>query len=486
VPSDVRLRFTGTFPPVITVSGRLDILGEIDVAGQSVVAATSGVPGQPGGAGGIFGGAGGAGGDRSTGFGAPSPTCSGSNGQPANLVAGHGYAGTAASSGGRGSSIFPLSGLSADLVYPSPLPALAYTPSAAAGGGGGGSWQAGVQGRVVSNNHPDPVLLVPPRLDAMGPPAAGGSAVQLFPFPAPTGLQRSSLHFLVGGGGGGGAGSHACQALHLVRTWSNGGGGGGGGGAIALRAGNSLRLAPSATLLASGGSTAALTGLASNAQPAPGGAGAGGSIVLQSGNMVEVSGVVDVRGGTGGTYNRFANGSPNLVPNSATVVIQGGAGSPGFVRLETPGTPTTALLASMLPPPVAQNVATLVERDDTVSFRSEFYSTGLLFGPDFQRYEIHATVDGVPTVFSDDPAVSNQPAQQGAALRALFQAATIDPVTGLPSEMREWRTSVRTAGNQVGIASDGLTSFRFILVMDQLVAQTVTIDSLVVFYLTST
>jgi hypothetical protein len=135
---------------------------------------------------------------------------------------------------------------------------------------------------------------------------------------------------------------------------------------------------------------------------------------------------------------------------------------------------------------VAQNVATLVERDDTVSFRSEFYSTGLLFGPDFQRYEIHATVDGVPTVFSDDPAVSNQPAQQGAALRALFQAATIDPVTGLPSEMREWRTSVRTAGNQVGIASDGLTSFRFILVMDQLVAQTVTIDSLVVFYLTST
>ncbi|MBL8729160.1 MAG: hypothetical protein JNM25_12055 [Planctomycetes bacterium] len=486
VPSDVRLRFTGTSPPVITVAGRLDILGEIDIAGQSVASSPSTIAGQPGGAGGIFGGAGGKGGDRSTGFGVPSPTCNGEDGQPARVVAGHGYAGTTAASGGRGSSLFPASGLSADLVYPVPLPALAYTPSAAAGGGGGGSWQAGSQGRVVSNNHPDPVLLVPPRLDAMGPPAPGGSAVQLFPFPPPTGNQRSSEHFLVGGGGGGGAGSHACQALHLVRTWSNGGGGGGGGGAIALRAGNSLRLAPSSTVLANGGSTAALSGLASNSQPAPGGAGAGGSVVLQSGNLVEVAGVVDVRGGTGGTYNRFANGSPNVVPNSATVVIQGGNGAPGFVRLEVPGTPTTALLASMLPPPVAQNVAPLVERDDIVSCRSKFYSTGLLFGPDFQRYEIYATVDGVPTVFSDDPAVSNQPAQQGAAVRALFQAATVDPVTGEATETREWRTSVRTSGNQVGIASDGLTSFRFILVMDQVLAQTVTIDRLVVYYLSST
>jgi hypothetical protein len=277
------------------------------------------------------------------------------------------------------------------------------------------------------------------------------------------------------------------MALHLVPNWSIGAGGGGGGGAIALRAGNSLRLAPTASVLANGGNgVVAPGGLATSSQPAPSGGGSGGSVVLQSGNAVEVSGVVDVRGGTGGIFDRFANGSPNVVPNSANVQIEGGSGSRGFVRLEVPGTPTPTLLASMLPPPLPENVAPLVERDDTVAMRSQFYDTGLLFGPDYLRYEIYATVDGVPVVFSDDPAVSNQQAQQGAALRVLFQAATIDPITGLPTQTNDWRTSVRTFGNQVGIASDGLTAFRFILVMDQLLAQTVTIDRLVVFYLTST
>jgi hypothetical protein len=486
VPSDVRLRFVGNSAPVITVAGRLDILGEINIAGQSVPTPTPGATsGQLGGAGGIFGGAGGQGGDRCGGFGVPlGSRFSGNAGQAARVVAAGGYTGLP-TSGGRGSSVFPADGLSSSLIYPSPLPALAYTPSAAAGGGGGGLWQAGGDGRVVSNNHPDPVLLVPPRLDAMGPVAAGGTAVGLFPF-TPSATNRSSLHFLVGGAGGGGAGSHACLALHLVRTWTIGGGGGGGGGAIALRAGNQLRLAPSSSVLAQGGSTPNSSGLATSAQPAPGGGGSGGSVVLQSGNLVEISGQIDVRGGTGGTFNRFANGSPNQVPNSATVQIAGGNGSSGFVRLEVPGSPTTALLATMQPAPVPENVAPLVERDDAVSFRSKFYSTGLLFGPDYLRYEIHATVDGVPIVYSDDPAVSNIPALQGAALRVLFQAATLDPVTGLPIETRPWRTSVRTSGNQIGIASDGLTAFRFALVLDQTVSQNVTVDRVAVFYLTST
>jgi hypothetical protein len=477
VPADVRLRFVGAVPPVITVAGRLDILGEIDVAGDSLPITPNILTGQPGGLGGVFGGAGGAGGNRCAGFGLTTD-CSGVNGGAARVVAGHAYASSTALSGGRGSSVFPGSGLSSQLIYPSPLPSLAYTPSAAAGGGGGGLWTAGAQGIVVANSHNNPA--------AMGPPADGGAAVQLFPFPAPTGNSRSSLHFLVGGAGGGGAGSHACLALHLVRTWACGGGGGGGGGAIALRAGNLLRIAPSATLKANGGATTGSNGLATSATPAPGGAGSGGSIVLQAGNGVEVSGLVDVRGGVGGTFNRFANGSPNVIPNSASVQIKGGDGAPGFVRLETPGTPTTALLASMQPAPVAQNVAPLVERDDTVSLRSQFYSTGLLFGPDFQRYEIHCTIDGVPTIFSDDPAVSTQPAQPGAALRVMFQAATIDPISGEPVLLRPWRTAVRTVGNQIGIASDGLTSFRFLVILDQTIATTVTIDRISVHYLSST
>ncbi|MBL9079855.1 MAG: Ig-like domain-containing protein [Planctomycetes bacterium] len=558
VPSDVRLKFTGANPPVITVAGRLDVLGEIDISGQSVLAPTptqiSQTAGQPGGTAGIFGGAGGKGGDRGNGLTAQAAN-NGQNGGDARLLAGHAYAATVANSGGRGSPIFPASGLSSALVYPTPLPSLAYTPSATAGGGGGGSWQPGVNGRVVANNHLDPGLTniavttagadfvenaganwipnryvgrtittnpptagvytivantnnritvnpawstvpgggtfsVPlgptPNVDAMGPPAAGGAAVQLFPFPALTGTNRSSLHFLVGGGGGGGAGTHACLALHLVRTWCIGGGGGGGGGAIALRAGNLLRLAPGSSVLAKGGSTPNSSGIATSSQPAPGGAGAGGSVVLQAGNGLDLSGAVDVRGGTGGLFNRNANGSPAGVPNSATVQIAGGDGAPGFVRLEAPGTPTTALLTGMLPPATAQNVAPLEERDDTVSFRSLWYDTDLLFGPEYLRYVIHATVDGVPVVFSDDPAVSTIAAGPGAALRVFFQAATLDPVTELPTETRPWRTSVRTQGNQTGIASDGLTAFRYVIVLDQAVAQTVTVEELEVFYQSST
>lgn len=554
VPSDVRLRFTGTVPPVITVAGRMDILGEIDIAGQSVPLSPSLAIGQvqAGAAGGIFAGNGGNGGTRCAGVTSPPPSlCNGVDGQPATLVAGHGYASSTAASGGKGSNVFPTTGLTTDLIYPPP-PQISYTPSAAAGGGGGASWQPGGQGRVVSNNHPDPGLTnlaitaagtnflestganwrpnryvgrtittnpatpgtytvtantadritvapdwttlpsgtftvvqgPPPNLDAMGPPASGGNAVQLFPFPAPTGIQRSSLHFLVGGGGGGGAGSHAAQALSVVKNWASGGAGGGGGGAIALRAGNSLRLAPSSAVRANGGGTLGPSGTATaGALPAPGGGGAGGSVVLQSGNLVEISGTLDVRGGVGGTYNRTA---PGALPFGSTVVTEGGAGAPGFVRLETPVAPSQSALASMMPPPVPENVGALVERDNTVSCRSEFYSTGLLFGPDYQRYEIHATVDGMPVVFSDDPAVSNLQAGQGSPLRVLFQAGTIDPLTQLPVETRPWRASVRTVGNQVGIASDGLTAFRFLLIVDQTMAQTVTVDRLVVFYLTST
>ena len=82
---------------------------------------------------------------------------------------------------GRGSSVVPTTGLSSGLIFAQPS-GVNYTPSAAAGGGGGGLWTDGAIGRVVSNNHIDPVLLVTPRLDAMGPPANGG---------VPTGLKNS-------------------------------------------------------------------------------------------------------------------------------------------------------------------------------------------------------------------------------------------------------------------------------------------------------
>ncbi|MBM4060758.1 MAG: hypothetical protein FJ265_06650, partial [Planctomycetes bacterium] len=230
VPADVRVRFTGTRPPQFMACGKIDVLGEIDVAGETLTTlpANTQATGQLGGAGGIFGGSGGQGGDKCFGTGYL-PNYDGRVGSNANLIGGHAYATSVSGTGGRGSRLFPLSGNSIDLIFAAPT-GVNYTPSAAAGGGGGGMRAEGAIGRVVSNNHPDPILLVPPRLDAMGPPAAGGTALQLFPWPATGGILRASEHFLVGGSGGGGAGSHACLCIAAVnpRVWSPGGGGGGG------------------------------------------------------------------------------------------------------------------------------------------------------------------------------------------------------------------------------------------------------------------
>jgi hypothetical protein len=268
--------------------------------------------------------------------------------------------------------------------------------------------------------------------------------------------------------------------LTSSRTWAPGAGGGGGGGAFALRAGNSLRLGPAGRLFARGGSAASSTGVASAAQPSPGGGGSGGSIVLQSARLTEISGLIDVRGGAGGTFNRSS--SVLAAPNGGNVVIAGGDGSSGFVRLEVPGTPATSLLAGMQPAPTSDNVGTLQETDELVACRSKFYSTGLIFGPEFARYEIYATVDGVPQVFSDDPAVSTVPAGPGAPVRALFQAAQLDLVTLQPIEFSPWRTGVRTSSTQEGINTDARNGFRFQLLIDRTLGTTITIDRVVVVY----
>jgi hypothetical protein len=482
VPADVRLRFTGTNPPQFTVAGRLDIQGEIDVAGQSLTTMplTTAPLGQPGAAGGIFGGNGGQGGDQCLGIGAPT-NFHGRPGQDARVLGSRAYAASVAGSGGRGSTVFPATGLNTSLVFATGG-TLAYTPSACAGGAGGGNFTAGQAGLVIFNDHPDPISLVPPRLDAMGPPSVAGTAVQYFPFPPASGSLPSSQHFLVGGAGGGGAASNAALCSDSSRVWAPGGGGGGGGGAIALRAGDVLNLAAAGRVLANGGAAANGIGLTATSQPAPGGGGAGGSVVLQAGRIASLAGLTDVRGGIGGLYNRFAYGVPAQVPFSALVHSTGGNGAAGFVRCEVPGNPTTALLASMQPAPIAQNVAPLTEVDLLASCRSAIYSTGLLFGPEYLRYEIHATVGGVPIVYSDDPAVSTVQAQVGAAVRVWFQAATVDLITGQLLELRPWRTSVRSTALQVGIDDDAKNAFRFLLVVDRTIAQQVTIDRVVVAY----
>ncbi|HEX6811056.1 MAG TPA: Ig-like domain-containing protein [Planctomycetota bacterium] len=484
VPGDVRLRFVGNSAPVFTVVGRLDILGEIEVMGQSILAMPLTVTpsGQLGGTGGIFGGSGGQGGDKCSGVFVATQANNGRNGTDARVTGGHAYGSSVSGTGGRGSLVFPANGLNTSLYFGSTTSSPpSYCVSAVAGGSGGGYLVAGQEGRVVSNNHGSP----PPLLTAMGPSAPGGNALQLFPYPV-IGAQKSSVHFLVGGAGGGGSASNASFCLFSARNWAPGAGGGGGGGAIALRSGGSLRLASTGRILANGGSAAnSPGGVAAGQQCAPAGGGSGGSIVLQTGTdditLVELLGLIDVRGGLGGDFNR-SSPTPITPPLGAVVVIDGGNGSPGFVRFEMPGNPTPSQLPGMLPAATTDNVATLGERDEVVACRSNFYSTGEIFGPQYVHYEIHAVVDGVPTVFSDDPAISTTPALPGAPVRALWQAATLDLVTLEPSDIRPWRTSVRSSLTQTGIASDGLNGFRFMLMVDRTFAENITIDKVIVLY----
>lgn len=313
-----------------------------------------------------------------------------------------------------------------------------------------------------------------------------GKPFPILPIPAGT---KSSTHFLVGGSGGGGGGSQATFALRVSSAttpiaWAAGHGGAGGGGAIQFSAGDLLRVSAGGQILAKGGAcpTAPFTP-ASNSQATPGGGGSGGSILLQSGRISDVLGLIDVRGGAGGVINRSSLQGP---PAGASVNSEGGAGANGFARLEFPGNPLPTSMPGAQPAATANNVATLVEVDDQSGFRSTFISTGQPFGPDFVRYEITAIVDGVPTVFSDDPTVG-APARFGAPwlapIEIRLQAATMDLVTNQvdANSIRPWRINV-ASGNDPSLADDGLNAFRFQIVIDRSRGQQVVIDQVKVVY----
>ncbi len=481
VPSDVRLRFVGSSPPVITVAGRLDIQGDIEMVGKSVTTThiASTPTGQLGADGGIFGGKGGQGGDRCLGAGAGSGQFNGRDGESVNVLAGHGYLGSVLATAGQGSTLFPADGQNTSQQFGANPPfGLMYCLSAVAGGSGGGLYTAGDQGRVLGIfsglNH------LPNESTFMGAPAAGGAVMPLFPFPPATGLQRSSQHFLIGGSGGGGVASNSTLSLSVARSWASGSGGGGGGGALALRAGGSLRVGPSGRLLATGGSAKDYAGTSAGSQVGPSGGGSGGSIVMQSGGTGEIIGLVDVQGGAGGLFDR--QGGSGIGPGAGIVRIRGGDGAPGFVRYELPTAPSVNDLQTMVPAATTDNVGQLTEVDDLISMRSLYYSTGLIFGPEFSHYKIEAMIDGTPVVFSDNTTVSNMEAGVGSAVRVLFQAANLDVVTGEVLSVRPWRTSVRSSPSQTGIASDGLNGYRFMLFFDRTIATNITIDRLTVVY----
>lgn len=216
-----------------------------------------------------------------------------------------------------------------------------------------------------------------------------------------------------------------------------------------------LRLCPIPPLSISGATT--------TASPAPGGGGSGGSIVVQSARAADLDGLLDVRGGSGGTWNRFANGIPNVPPNSASVQIAGGDGAAGFVRLELPQLPPQplTLLANMQPAPIADYVSTLVETDAFATTQSKYYDTRLALPPQYLHYVVDVEVDGTPLRYSDDPSISTLIAGPGSPLRVWFQGAQLDANTNEPLQVGPWRTTVRG-----GLDGDGMTAFRFRIARD--------------------
>jgi hypothetical protein len=67
-------------------------------------------------------------------------------------------------------------------------------------------------------------------------------------------------------------------------------------------------------------------------------------------------------------------------------------------------------------------------------------------------------------------------------VRARFQGAQLDVTTGAVQVLGPWRDGVRTAGPVTGIASDGLNGYRFLLLADYTLGNTITLDEVVVVY----
>src|SRR5690606_15250679 len=90
-------------------------------------------------------------------------------------------------------------------------------------------------------------------------------------------------------------------------------------------------------------------------------------------------------------------------------------------------------LGPSIPPPAAKNVGPLLDRDTgKVVSQSHFYSTGLIFPPRYLRYEVRATINGQPILFSDDPAISpNMADASNPDLHFQVQGARVSALTGI-------------------------------------------------------
>ncbi len=496
VPDGIEVRFEGSNPAVIKVSGVCNILGKVTVNGQDVprnyngkalgiisYTPSTGQPKTDGGAGGGDGGRGGAGHVGTTGA---LPSHNGQHGDDLIVPAGSGYAGTVSNTGGRGSPIFPASGLNANVTFNYGTFPADYASQVTSGGGGGGFLTWGQQGTVTSTFSGVAT--------DMGGPTSGGKSVPFVPLPANTSVLD---HFLVGGSGGGGSGSDpiAIQSALLTNPtksypWHGGGAGGAGGGALAFRVGGALTVGPQGEIQAMGGDGD--PNLGNNLlmsfgtfPPPPGGAGSGGSIVFQVGSGVfQQLGSINASGGAAGQHRTRG---PLL---TGTCQSRGGAGSHGYVRVEMDGIVqvdlgNVVLNGSNVGSLSSNNFSDLSEIETIAIQRSLWYSTRLVFPPTFTHYVLTCKIGGQTgqtVVYSDDPSNSNPADRPGQPVRIRFQGAVVNATTLIPDgEPGPWRDYI-SAQAGTSINSDGATGFRFMIDFDRSVETDIVIENLEIWY----
>jgi hypothetical protein len=164
---------------------------------------------------------------------------------------------------------------------------------------------------------------------------------------------------------------------------------------------------------------------------------------------------------------------------------RGGDGAPGFYRAEARGLVQVAATGNVPPFDPSVHAGTLTDRDTATGCRSLWRSTGLVFPPQWLRYELHVDVDGdgiVDQIFSDDASV---PGSLGPANNPLgpvsvkFQGAQVS-ASGVPTgPIKPWRDFINDTGG-IGLNSDGVTGFRFQLLFNVATFPAVVVKRLVV------
>lgn len=381
------LRFHGNNSARVLVRGPVQIQGNgtLDVRGSSAAAHVSNVAaGGAGGLGGPNAGAGGDGADRFDNTGIPSLLAAGGISNPGadlNGSPGGGVGQVAGLGAAHGGQFFPQSNLPNSNAAPASvngglcwtfddLHFLSYTGcmclmSGAPGGGatygdgtlvvggagvgnapylvnelGGSNLPANTQpGAGIPIEPPDPLSgHVVRRLDAdlgylRGGSGGGGGGLSLF------GTETSQTIFGLPCGGGGTTIPNG--SVNSPGYQDNSGcGGGGGGGALQVASGSSILLDGVIDARGgAGGSTDTTATTERTRQSTPGGGGAGGAVRLQAPlvSLAPVAGRINITGGAGGVTDM------NHLPGAAVANAVGGAGSSGLVRIEdSTGTLTRA------------------------------------------------------------------------------------------------------------------------------------------------